>query len=150
MDDMTIYRKLQRHIDALPIPYPATDSGVEISLLKRLFDPTEARVALGVSAIQEPVAKIHARLRHTGLSEDEVREILDGINTRRFLVWTALKEHQQAVAALAECPGTAGREALIGYSAMFFSHLGEGVDDPAVTSGVEVCLGPTAGQAHMR
>lgn len=31
-----VYRKLQKHIDNMPIPFPATESGVEINLLKHL------------------------------------------------------------------------------------------------------------------
>ncbi len=29
-----VYRRLQRELDKLPVPYPATESGVEIKLLK--------------------------------------------------------------------------------------------------------------------
>ena len=38
------YRRLQEHLDRMPIGYPATKSGVEISLLKTIFTPEEAGV----------------------------------------------------------------------------------------------------------
>jgi hypothetical protein len=33
-----VYRQLQQHLDKMPIGYPSTKSGVEIRILKRLFD----------------------------------------------------------------------------------------------------------------
>jgi hypothetical protein len=33
------YRKLQEHLDKMPVGYPATKSGVEINLLKAIFTP---------------------------------------------------------------------------------------------------------------
>jgi len=41
-----IYRKLQQHFDTFPLGFPPTESGVEIRLLKRLFNPQEAEIAL--------------------------------------------------------------------------------------------------------
>jgi H+/Na+-translocating ferredoxin:NAD+ oxidoreductase subunit B len=59
--DDDLYRALQRHLDRMPVPYPATESGVEISILKRLFSPEDARLALCLSVIPEPAAAIHRR-----------------------------------------------------------------------------------------
>lgn len=61
--DADVYRELQRHMDRMPVPFPATESGVEIRILKRLFTPEEARLALHLSAIPEPLAAIHARVK---------------------------------------------------------------------------------------
>ena len=44
-----IYRDLQQHIDTFPVGFPATKSGVEISLLKRLFTPEEAKIACNLN-----------------------------------------------------------------------------------------------------
>jgi electron transport complex protein RnfB len=70
-----VYRRLQQHLDTLPIAYPATPSGVELSILKRLFTPEEAEVALGLSAVPEPVEKIRRRV--PGHTEEELERILD-------------------------------------------------------------------------
>jgi Pyruvate/2-oxoacid:ferredoxin oxidoreductase delta subunit len=59
--DDDLYRALQRHLDRMPVPYPATESGVELSILRRLFSPADARLALLLSMIPEPLAPIHRR-----------------------------------------------------------------------------------------
>ena len=61
VDDL--YRQLQRHLDRMPVGFPATESGVEIRILKHLFTPEEATIALELSAIPEPVAVIHKRFQ---------------------------------------------------------------------------------------
>ncbi|MHA2392628.1 MAG: ATP-binding protein [Promethearchaeota archaeon] len=43
--EIDIYRKLQQHLNSLPVGFPATESGVEIRLLKHLFTPEEAKIA---------------------------------------------------------------------------------------------------------
>ena len=58
-----VYRQLQRHLDKMPVPFPETESGVEISLLKRLFDEEEAYIALNLSALPESVIKFIPALR---------------------------------------------------------------------------------------
>ena len=40
-----VYAKLREHLDSLPGGYPATESGVELRILKRLFTPEEAEIA---------------------------------------------------------------------------------------------------------
>ena len=48
-DNDTIYRSLQRHLDCQAVGFPAVRSGADIRLLKILFTPDEARVALHLS-----------------------------------------------------------------------------------------------------
>jgi ferredoxin len=52
------YRELQRHLDKLPIGYPATDSGVEIRILNQLFTPQQAAISLHLSLIPQSVNTI--------------------------------------------------------------------------------------------
>jgi formate hydrogenlyase subunit 6/NADH:ubiquinone oxidoreductase subunit I len=59
----SLYRRLQQHLDHMPVGFPATESGVEIRILERLFTPEEAEIALELSAIPETVATIHKRFR---------------------------------------------------------------------------------------
>jgi len=35
----SLYRRLQQHLDRMPVGFPATRSGVEIRILERLFTP---------------------------------------------------------------------------------------------------------------
>ena len=80
--DLDVYRKLQRHIDNMPVAFPETESGVEIKLLKHLFTPKEAEIALELSALPEPLERIHKRLRKTGISIDELEKILDNLTNK--------------------------------------------------------------------
>jgi Fe-S-cluster-containing hydrogenase component 2 len=59
--DEALYRALQRHLDRMPVPYPATESGVELSILRRLFSPDDAHLALCLGVIPEPLSTIHRR-----------------------------------------------------------------------------------------
>ncbi|MGW8265850.1 MAG: ATP-binding protein [Longimicrobiales bacterium] len=69
----SVYRRLQRHIDNMPIGFPATESGVELRLLQHLFTPEEAALALHLSALPEPLEKIHSRAKKDGISSRELR-----------------------------------------------------------------------------
>lgn len=81
MPEEDIYRELQRHLDRMPVGFPATQSGVEIRILKHLFTPEEARVALCLSAIPEPISLVHRRIRGE-MSLDELRGTLDRMAER--------------------------------------------------------------------
>ena len=48
-----IYEKLAQHLDNLPAGYPRTESGVEIRILRRLFTPEDAELALHLTLIPE-------------------------------------------------------------------------------------------------
>jgi len=76
MEDDALYRALQRHLDRMPVPFPPTESGVELRILKQLFTPEEARLALCLSAISEPLPTIYRRTRG-GISLEQLREALD-------------------------------------------------------------------------
>jgi Fe-S-cluster-containing hydrogenase component 2 len=72
-----VYRRLQKHIDQMPVAYPATESGVELRLLQHLFTPEEAEMALHLSAIPEPIEKVHSRAKKAGYTLEELRGGLD-------------------------------------------------------------------------
>jgi Na+-translocating ferredoxin:NAD+ oxidoreductase subunit B len=63
-----VYARLREHLDNLPSGFPSTASGVEMRILKRLFTPDEAALALNVTIKLEPAAAIAAR---ADLSEAE-------------------------------------------------------------------------------
>ncbi len=68
-----VYARLREHLDSLPAGFPATESGVELRILKRLFTPEEAGLAVQVGMRLEPAAAIAAR---AGLPEAEAQERL--------------------------------------------------------------------------
>jgi Pyruvate/2-oxoacid:ferredoxin oxidoreductase delta subunit len=57
-----VFARLAKHLDNLPAGFPATESGVELRILKRLFTPEEAAAALGLTMMPEPAAAIAERL----------------------------------------------------------------------------------------
>lgn len=57
-----IYKKLARHLDNLPGGFPSTESGVELRILKRLFTPEEAEIAVHLSLMPEPAEVIAGRM----------------------------------------------------------------------------------------
>ena len=63
METDTLYRQLQQHLDRMPVPFPATESGVEIRILRQIFTPEEAALTLQASVIPEPAAAIHRRIK---------------------------------------------------------------------------------------
>ena len=68
------YHNLARHLDNLPGGYPATASGVELRILRRLFSEDEARLAVKLTLIPEQAPVI---ARRAGLGVDEARRRLD-------------------------------------------------------------------------
>lgn len=79
-DEGDVYQRLQKALDELPIRYPATTSGVEIRILRRLFTPAEAEVALALGALPEAVEKIQRR--RPGRTVEELTRLLDGMLAR--------------------------------------------------------------------
>ncbi len=74
-----IFRQLQQHLDDSPEGFPAAQSGADIRILKRLFSPEEAQVAIHLSALKPLAVKvIQGRLQKSRLdfSLSELKQIL--------------------------------------------------------------------------
>jgi len=56
-----VYKKLAIHLDNTPSGFPETESGVELKILKQLFTPQEAELALCLVLMPEPVEAIAKR-----------------------------------------------------------------------------------------
>ena len=80
-----VYRRLQQHLDHMPVGFPATQSGVELRILARLFTPAEAAIALELSAVPEPIATVHRRLRPK-MSLEELRQSLDTMGGKGIIL----------------------------------------------------------------
>ncbi len=57
------YLRLARHLDDLPGGFPPTPSGVELRILRRLFSPEEASLAVHLTPLPEPASAIARRAR---------------------------------------------------------------------------------------
>jgi len=77
LEDMKIYRKLQEHLNKLPIGFPPTKSGVELKLLQYLFTPKEAKVATKLSFTYETLNTIYERIDDPDMSIEALEEILE-------------------------------------------------------------------------
>ena len=84
-----IYRTLARRLDALPNGYPATDSGVELRLLERLFTPEQAALAAPLRLTLETAEQLSARL---GMEYVPLRKQLKEM-VRRGLIAAGPVEH---------------------------------------------------------
>jgi Fe-S-cluster-containing hydrogenase component 2 len=90
-----VYRRLQRHIDQMPVGFPATESGVELRILKRLFTSEEAEVALLLSALPEPLDRIHRRAKRTGLTREELERTLDRLVDKGAILGRGRGDHKR-------------------------------------------------------
>jgi electron transport complex protein RnfB len=90
--DQEIYRRLARRLDAIPNGFPATESGVELRLLAKIFAPEEATLAGVMRLSSEPAADIAAR---AGVDADGAYGTLKGM-ARRGLVRVKRKQGQLA------------------------------------------------------
>jgi NAD-dependent dihydropyrimidine dehydrogenase PreA subunit len=72
-----VYRNLQKHLDTLPIGFPATESGVEIRLLKSLFTPEEAEIATNLSFSFETLESIYDHIDKSKMSMEDLEKHLD-------------------------------------------------------------------------
>ena len=57
-----IYLKLRDFLDKLPTGFPTTESGVELKILKKLFTPEQAKIAMKLRTTPERVPAIALRL----------------------------------------------------------------------------------------
>jgi len=71
-----VYKRLAERLDELPHGYPSTDSGVELKILRKIYSPEDAEVAIKLRSIPESAATIGERL---GKSEEEMRAVLDNM-----------------------------------------------------------------------
>jgi len=94
-NDTQIYRNLQAHLDELPVGFPATKSGVEIRILKHLFTPEEAKLALQLSMMPEPLDRIHARFDKGKMTAEELERTLDRMAEKGAIGRIKIAERRQ-------------------------------------------------------
>ena len=76
-DNIDYYQELRKHLDKMPVGYPATESGIEIKILKHLFTLEQAKIALKLNFMADPLHKIYRRLKKSGFSLEELENKLD-------------------------------------------------------------------------
>jgi len=82
----TIYRLLQRHLDKQAIGFPSTWSGADIRLLKRLFTPDEARLALHLDFKPSSTEQVLERAA-SEFSSAQITKLLSSMFTKGAIGW---------------------------------------------------------------
>lgn len=77
-----VYGRLGLFLDELPGGFPATDSGVELKILRRLFTPEEGELALHLSLIEETAKVIALRAKRP---LDETADLLARMERKGLL-----------------------------------------------------------------
>ncbi|MFC1823384.1 4Fe-4S binding protein [Thermodesulfobacteriota bacterium] len=80
----TVYERLREHLDRLPAGYPVTESGVELRILKRLFTPEEAELAVNLKMKPETAEAIAER---AGINAEEAAGKLEDM-ARKGLIFS--------------------------------------------------------------
>ncbi|MFW9820268.1 MAG: ATP-binding protein [Candidatus Thorarchaeota archaeon] len=100
-----IYRELQQHFDTFPVGYPSTKSGVEIRILRHLFTPEEAKIALNLKFSRsyddlEPLESIYERLKSLGFpyTIDELEVQLDNM-AKKGAIKSQKQDNQKSYSA---------------------------------------------------
>jgi len=75
-----VYERLAKRLDELPQGYPATDSGVELKILQKIFTPDDAEMALKLMPIPETAEAVAERLEKP---VSEIRTVLDEMAEKR-------------------------------------------------------------------
>ena len=74
--DDDVYIRLREFVDGLPSGLPTTESGAELKLLKKLFTPEEAEMAMRLRLFPEPARVIAKRC---GMDQSEAAEMLESM-----------------------------------------------------------------------
>ena len=77
-----VYITLQKHLNSQAVGFPATRSGAEINILKHIFSPREAEIALGISYKFEPLHMIYERIKDIVESPAVLEAHLDAIQKK--------------------------------------------------------------------
>ncbi|MBN1334413.1 MAG: 4Fe-4S binding protein [Deltaproteobacteria bacterium] len=74
-----VYERLARFLDDLPGAFPRTESGVEMRILRRLFTPDEAELALHLTLLHEEPRVV---ARRAGIEVEEAASRLDALSRK--------------------------------------------------------------------
>jgi electron transport complex protein RnfB len=81
----TVYEKLRAFLDAFPLGFPRTDSGIEIKILKKLFTDKEAFLATLLTPFPEDADQVAQR---TGTRETDLEENLVAMSKKGLIFRT--------------------------------------------------------------
>ncbi|MFX1408704.1 MAG: ATP-binding protein [Promethearchaeota archaeon] len=90
-ESLDIYRKLQQHLDKMPIGFPTTKSGSDLRLLQYLFTPEEAEIAMllkfGWDRDLETIDTIYERVKDKKISKEVLEQKLDSLAKKGLIMF---------------------------------------------------------------
>ena len=92
-----VYRALQQSLDALPISYPSTESGVEIKILKHMFSPVQALIGSNLGVKPIPINKIYEKLKGEGLTFEDLEKHLEVMHTEGLIYRSVTTEGDREI-----------------------------------------------------
>ncbi len=92
-NENAIYRALAKHLDLLPGGFPPSDTGADIRLLRRLFAPEEARMAVHLTIERQDTAGIASKI---GITTTEAETRLQTM-AEKGLILPIYSESEQTV-----------------------------------------------------
>jgi len=95
--DDDVYRELQKALDKLPISFPATESGVEIRILKYIFTPEQALVGSKLGFNLKSIPEIYKRIDEESYNAEKLEEILDEMHKLGLIIRAVKKEKGKEV-----------------------------------------------------
>jgi electron transport complex protein RnfB len=72
-----LYIDLQKHLDKQAVGFPATKSGVELRILKELFNPEQANLTLHINYKPQSAREIYNSVKGSGMSVKKVKSMLE-------------------------------------------------------------------------
>ncbi|MFH2097934.1 MAG: 4Fe-4S binding protein [Pseudomonadota bacterium] len=81
----TVYDRMREFLDQFPLGFPATESGVELDILRRLFTPEEAEAAMLLTPFPEEASQIAGR---SGTEAGELSELLESMSGKGLIFRT--------------------------------------------------------------
>jgi Na+-translocating ferredoxin:NAD+ oxidoreductase subunit B len=84
-----LYKKLAAHLDKTPGGFPATESGVELRILKQLFTPQEAQLALSLAMMPETADIIAQK---SGKPKQEIEPVLKKMGEKGLILHIRKKQ----------------------------------------------------------
>jgi Na+-translocating ferredoxin:NAD+ oxidoreductase subunit B len=90
-----IYRKLQKHLNKMPVGFPRTFTGVELRILQYIFSLREAEAALYMGHNFETFESIYGRTDKNKFSRDEFKALLEAMEEKGSIFGKYGKKEKQ-------------------------------------------------------
>lgn len=100
----SVYRALQQSLDKLPISFPATESGVEIRILKQIFSPEKALIGSKLEFFPKALHKIYSELEKDGVPLEGVEKNLDEMYEEGLIIRVIKKKDEEEAKFYAATP----------------------------------------------